>query len=66
VGSGAKQRTTVAKLNREAKLRRRREEKAERKAARKLAAADDSQRDAVPDSGEPDPAAEDADRSAAA
>jgi hypothetical protein len=33
----------VAKLNREAKLRLRREEKAARKAARKLAAAGDSE-----------------------
>jgi hypothetical protein len=46
VGSSAKQRTTAAKLNREAKLRLRRAEKDARKAARKRAAAE-AERDPV-------------------
>lgn len=47
MASSGKQRTTFAKLNREAKLLRRREEKAARKAARRLAAARESDRDSV-------------------
>jgi hypothetical protein len=39
MGSNAKKKTTMAKLNRETKLRERRQEKEERKAARKAAAA---------------------------
>lgn len=41
MGSNGKKRTTVAKLNREHKLRERRRDKEARKAARKQAAADD-------------------------
>jgi hypothetical protein len=42
VGSSGKKRTTMAKLNRESKLREKRAEKQARKAARKLTAADDA------------------------
>jgi hypothetical protein len=45
VGSNAKKRTTMAKLNRETSLRERRAEKQARKAARKLTAAHDAERD---------------------
>ena len=41
MGSSGKKRTTMAKLNRESKLREKRVEKQARKAARKLAAASD-------------------------
>jgi len=44
MGSSGKKRTTMAKLNRETRLRERRLEKQERKEARKLAAAPDSER----------------------
>jgi hypothetical protein len=60
MGSGAKQRTTAAKLNREAKLRQRRAEKAARKAARKLASADPA-----PEAGAPVRAPEDTNAAAA-
>jgi hypothetical protein len=40
MGSNSKKRTTMAKLNRETRLRERRFEKQARKAARKLASAD--------------------------
>jgi hypothetical protein len=59
VGSSAKQRTTAAKLNREAKLRLRRAEKEARKAARRRAPV--AERDAVTGSMEGD----DADRPSA-
>jgi hypothetical protein len=42
VGSSGKKRTTMAKLNRESKLRDKRAEKQARKAARKLTAASDA------------------------
>jgi hypothetical protein len=42
VGSSGKKRTTMAKLNRESKLRDKRAEKQARKAARKLAAGSDA------------------------
>ena len=42
MGSNSKKRTTVAKLNREGKLREKRVEKEARKAARRLSAADDA------------------------
>lgn len=45
MGSGGKKRTTMAKLNRESKLRERRIEKDARKAARKQAGADHRYRD---------------------
>jgi hypothetical protein len=41
MGSSGKKRTTMAKLNRESKLREKRVEKQARKAARKLSAAQD-------------------------
>lgn len=47
MGSSGKKRTTFAKLNREAKLRDRREDKKARKAARRLAVADEPGQDAV-------------------
>jgi hypothetical protein len=56
MASSAKKRTTMAKLNRENKLRARRQEKAARKEARKLDAADRAADDSVgpgtPSSGE--------------
>jgi hypothetical protein len=49
MASGAKRKTTMAKLNREHRLRERRMEKQARKDARKLAAAQDPEAlDAVP------------------
>ena len=42
MGSSAKKRTTMAKLNRESKLREKRAEKQARKAARRLTAARDA------------------------
>lgn len=42
MASNGKRKTTMAKLNRESKLRERRAEKNARKDARKMAAADDS------------------------
>ena len=65
MGSSGKRRTTMAKLNRESKLREKRAEKQARKAARKLTAASDGEQVAsaehefdggLPDldSGEPD------------
>jgi len=50
MASSSKKKTTFAKLNRENKLRERRQEKQARKDARKLEAA--LQRDATPDDGE--------------
>jgi len=47
MGSGGNKRTTMAKLNRESKLRERRAEKQARKAARKQAGAEPVQRDEV-------------------
>ena len=47
MGSSGKKRTTMAKLNRESKLRERRIEKDARKAARKQAGADHGHRDEV-------------------
>jgi hypothetical protein len=48
MGSGAKRKTTMAKLNRESRLRERRQEKEARKAARKLhPASDEAVADAV-------------------
>jgi hypothetical protein len=47
MGAKSKQRTTMAKLNREAKLRERRIEKEARKAARKMTNADSEPRSAV-------------------
>jgi hypothetical protein len=47
MGSSGKRRTTMAKLNRESKLRQKRAEKQARKAARKLTAASDGE-DAPP------------------
>lgn len=44
MASGAKRKTTMAKLNREHRLRERRQDKQARKDARKLAAAEDASR----------------------
>lgn len=52
VGSSGKKRTTMAKLNREAKLRDKRAQKQTRKAARKLSAERDAEE---PDSGPEEP-----------
>jgi hypothetical protein len=48
MGSNGKKKTTMAKLNRESRLRERRIEKQMRKDARKLAAADEKSRTAAP------------------
>jgi len=53
MGSSGKKRTTMAKLNREHKLRERRRDKEARKDARKQAAAERTPRDEV--QGEPPP-----------
>ena len=57
MGSNAKRQTTMAKLNRERRLKERREMKAEKKEARKLAAeagetvaADDAEDESLPES----------------
>ena len=51
MASNAKKRTTMAKLNREAKLRDKRIEKQARKDARRLDAAAAARRDDAPDQG---------------
>ena len=55
MASNAKKRTTMAKLNREAKLRDKRLEKQARKDARRLEASSAAQREDAPaETGEPD------------
>jgi hypothetical protein len=61
VGSSSRQRTTIAKLNRERRLRERRQEKQARTAARKLAArreAESASGDALAEQERPEPGAE--------